>query len=339
MLFMKNLLYIGNALSQKGKTVTVIDTLGTCLEKEGYHVKITSRYKNKFMRLLDMLFSVLKNRKSIDYVLIDTYSTQNFYYAYLSGKLCHLLKIKYIPILHGGNLPHRLKKSPKKSYFLFGNALVNIAPSNYTKTSFEIEGYNNLLCIPNSIEIENYNFHEKDFSEVKLLWVRSFSELYNPKLAIDVLYKLQQKKIKSSLCMIGPDNDGSLIKAKAYAKSLNIDVEFTGKLSKEKWITRAREFNIFINTTNFDNMPVSIIEAMALGLPVISTNVGGLPYLITDNETGILVPPNNANTIVEAVLRIKNAPVITKKMAVRARKKVEAYDWNIVKNKWAAILK
>lgn len=336
---MKNLLYIGNALSLKGKTVTTIDILSESLKIEGYTVKVTSRKKNKLLRLLDMLFSIVSNRKKTDYVLIDTYSTQNFYFAYLSARFCSFFKLKYIPILHGGNLPERLKKSPNKSRFLFGNALVNIAPSNYTKSNFKAKGYTNVLCIPNSIEIENYPFKKKRYDTINLLWVRSFSSLYNPNLAIDVLYKLQQKKIKASLCMIGPDNDGSLYKAKAHAKSLNIEVEFTGKLSKDEWTRRAIEHNIFINTTNFDNMPVSVIEAMALGLPVVSTNVGGIPYLINHNETGVLVPPKNVNAFVDAILDIKNDTNKASNLAIAARNKVEAYDWNNVKSQWKSILK
>ena len=84
----------------------------------------------------------------------------------------------------------------------------------------------------------------------------------------------------ATLAMIGPDVDGSLTKVKDLARKKNLDVNFTGKLSKPEWINYSKDFNVFINTTNFDNTPVSVIEAMALGLPVVSTNVGGMPFLI-----------------------------------------------------------
>lgn len=336
---MKNLLYIGNALSKKGKTVTTIDVLSESLKSEGYRVKITSRKKNKGIRLLEMLFSIIKYRKTTHYVLIDTYSTQNFYYAYLCGKLCQFLKLKYIPILHGGDLPNRLDRSPVKSKNLFSKAFKNIAPSDYTKSNFEQRGFNNIVCIPNSIQIKNYDFHKKDFTEIKLLWVRSFSKLYNPNLAIDILHALKKKNIKASLAMVGPDNDGSLIKAKAYAKALNVEVEFTGKLQKADWIAKAKYYNIFINTTNFDNMPVSIIEAMALGLPIISTNVGGLTYLLENNKTGILVPPKNSDAFVKAILNIKRDTTLGNNLALAARDKAEKFDWQTVKVEWKTVLK
>lgn len=336
---MKNLLYIGNKLSQKGKTVTTIETLSAALQSEGFNVISVSKQTNKLLRLLDMLFSIFKHARSVDYVLIDTYSTQNFYYAYLCSQLCRFLRLKYIPILHGGNLPNRLKNSPKLSKAIFKNAQVNIAPSGYTKFHFEAFGFNNIKIIPNAINIENYKFQERSLEHIKLLWVRSFSRLYNPKLAIDILHNLKSKNINASLCMVGPDNDGSLQETKNYAKSLNLDVIFTGKLSKEEWTTLAKDYTVFINTTNFDNMPVSIIEAMALGLPIISTNVGGLPFLITHYKTGVLVEPDNAEVFVNEIIELKNNTKRVIEITQKARLNVESYNWKSVKSLWVSELK
>jgi len=111
---MTNVLYIGNALAQKGNTSTTIDTLGDQLS-EFCNVSIASNKSNKILRLLDMVWSVIKFNKRTDYVLIDTYSTHNFYYALVVSQFCRLLRIKYIPILHGGNLEKRLIKKIAKA--------------------------------------------------------------------------------------------------------------------------------------------------------------------------------------------------------------------------------
>ncbi|WP_299251693.1 glycosyltransferase family 4 protein [uncultured Lacinutrix sp.] len=335
---MKKILYIGNKLSSKGKTATTIDTLSSVLATEGYCVKSVSSKKNKFLRLLDMLLSIIKNKTWADYVLIDTYSTQNFYFAYLSSQLCRVFNLKYIPILHGGNLPNRLKSSPKLSKAVFNNAYINVSPSEYLKSNFESLGYQNITIIPNAIEIEHYTFKSRTIETIRLLWVRSFSEIYNPKLAVSILKILQDKGFETNLTMVGPDNDGSLEATKIFAKSLKVDVSFTGKLSKKEWITLSKDYNIFINTTNFDNMPVSIIEAMALGLPVISTNVGGLPFLIAHNVDGILVSPNNVDAFTTAILKLKNNEDLKNNLVTQARKKTEQYSWQIVKEKWKSIL-
>ena len=335
---MKNLLYIGNKLSSKGKTQTSIETLGKLLETEGFIVNTASSKSNKLLRLLDMMFSVLKYRKQADYVLIDTYSTSNFYYAYIVSQLCRLLKLGYIPILRGGNLPSRLEKSPVLSKAIFKNAYINVAPSLYMKSNFEDLGYGNVVCIPNSIALKNYHFKERTFSKVSLLWVRSFSKIYNPLLAIKVLKALKDENIDAELCMVGPDVDGSMQKARLLAEELDVDVNFTDKLSKQDWITLSESYNIFINTTNFDNMPVSVIEAMALGLPVISTNVGGMPFLIEHNKTGVLVTPNSEEAFVKSIKELLDSPDKTKEIERLARKQAALFDWEIIKYQWIKVL-
>ena len=114
--------------------------------------------------------------------------------------------------------------------------------------------------------------------------------------------------------------------------------DFMFQLSKEGWIKLSESYNFFINTTNFDNMPVSVIEAMALGLCVVSTNVGGLPYLISDGNDGVLVPPNNCASFVNAIKKATQNPSQMKEMTLQARNKVEAFDWQFIKLRWQEVL-
>ncbi|MCH4551221.1 glycosyltransferase family 4 protein [Aestuariibaculum lutulentum] len=335
---MTNLVYIGNKLNNTKATVTSIDVLGPLLESEGFNINYASSKSNKGLRLLDMVFTLVKHRKSTDYMLMDTYSTLNFYYAYVIGQLCRVLKLKYIPVLHGGNLPDRIIKNPKMCQSIFNHAFKNVAPSQYLKSRFENEGYSNILNIPNSINIEAYRFQQRTIDTIHLLWVRAFDKTYNPLLAIDVLKALQDRGESATLTMVGPDKDGTLQQAKYYADKLEVTVNFTGKLEKQDWIKLSQQCNVFMNTTNFDNMPVSVIEAMALGLPVVSTNVGGMPFLIEDEQDGILVPPNSVKPFVEAIMGLKNDSDFTKKITLNARKKVEQYDWEVVKSLWLSLL-
>ena len=334
---MKNLLYIGNALSTSGKTITTIETLSEHL-KDIFFVKVASNKSHKILRLLDMIKLVVSNRSHTDFVLIDTYSTTNFYYALIISQLCRFFNLKYIPILHGGNLENRLKNYPKLSQLLFGNAHILVAPSEFLKSIFKTYGYNNIQHIPNTIDLEKYEYSSREIEGIKLLWVRSFSSIYNPELAVNVLHQLNQAGHLSELTMIGPDVDGSLIEVKKLANELNLNVKFLGKLTKEQWITEAKNYNFFINTTNFDNTPVSVIEAMALGLPIVSTNVGGLPYIITHNTEGILVPPDNIEAMADAIINLSINNKLRQNITENARRKVENFDWGKVKSKWISLL-
>ncbi|WP_310992262.1 glycosyltransferase family 4 protein [Aequorivita marina] len=334
----KRLLYLGNKLAVHGKPPTTIDSLSVKLEEEGCSVISGSSKLNKIARLFDMTRLTIKNRNKVDLVLIDTYSTTNFYYALLVAGLCKVFALAYIPILHGGNLSKRLKNNPRLSKFLFGGSHTNVAPSKYMLKQFQQEGFQNLTYIPNSLAIENYPFKSREVVEPKLLWVRSFSEIYNPLLALEIVERLLKRGISVSLCMVGPDKDGTMERCKKVASELNLPVTFTGLMQKAEWIELSKDYDVFINTTNFDNMPVSVMEAMALGMPVVSTNVGGVPFLIANGEHGVLVPPNNAEAFVNAIIELSENPLEANRISQKARFKVDKYDWDNVKKKWIKLL-
>jgi glycosyltransferase involved in cell wall biosynthesis len=172
----------------------------------------------------------------------------------------------------------------------------------------------------------------------KLLWVRSFAEIYNPMLAIEILQELIKRGHEASLCMVGPDKDGSLDLCKKVASENGLDVTFTGGLSKQQWTTLASEYDIFLNTTNFDNMPVSVIEAMALGMVVVSTNVGGLPFLLKDGEDALLLPPGDRYAFADAIEQLLEDDEKVETISRNARQKAESFDWKIVKLQWLNLL-
>jgi len=332
------ILYIGNNLVEKTNYATSMDILSSLLKLEGFTIYKSSSKSNKILRLLEMCFAIFHYRTKVNYVLIDTFSTSNFYYALLTSQLCRLFRLKYLPILHGGNLPYRLKQNPKLSSLIFNNSFQNVAPSGYLKYEFEIKGYKSLL-IPNVIPIIKYNFKNRQRLQPKLLYVRSFAKIYNPTMAIEVLKELKKIYPEAILCMIGPDKDGTLKDVKHLINTYDLQdsVEITGVLSKSEWHKKSEEFDIFINTTNVDNTPISVIEAMALGLPIVSTNVGGMPYLIDNNKDGILVVKEEPLLMVNEIHKIIEKNNIS--LTINARTKVENYDWNVVRNQWLNLLK
>lgn len=332
------LLYIGNLLARKGYTPTTIDTLSESFRSSGYTVYAVSDRVSTYGRMLEMIWTVLRKRNQTDYVLIDTYSTLNFYYAYVVALLCQLFKLRYIPILHGGALPERLKKSPQLCQQLFGGAYKNVAPSLYLYQAFKEFGLQNLEFIPNSIDLEQYPVVKKNYANIRLLWVRSFAHLYHPMMAIEVLKQLRVTDASISLTMVGPDKDGSLEQVKAVAIAQQLPVTFTGKLAKKEWITLSKEHHIFINTTNFDNTPVSVMEAMALGFPIVSTDVGGIPYLIDHGVNGLLVAAGDIDDMVNQIKRIIEDDHLRGSLIANALMKAQRWDWKMIEKQWRVLL-
>jgi len=333
------ILYIGNKLLKHGMSATSIETLGPLLENEGYEIFYSSDKKNLFYRLTDMLYAVWRHRKRVKYVIIDTYSKKSFHGAVVVSVLCRLLNVKYVNILHGGDLPVRLNNSPKTTRVVFNNAYKLVAPSGYLKYEFEKLGYKPVL-IPNNINIGDYIFKHRSSIKPKILYVRSFASIYNPEMAIRVLNRLIKIYPDAELCMVGPDKDGTLASCKNLAIHYGIEkcVRFTGVLSKQEWHKLSEEYDIFINTTNVDNTPISVIEAMALGLPVVSTNAGGLPYLLNNEEDALLIDKGSVNGMVSAIKRLIENSELTEKISLNGRKKAESFDWEKVKVLWNDLL-
>lgn len=334
----KAILYIGNDFSERSGYTTTMETLSDLLTKESFVIFKSSNKSNKFLRLIDMCYSVLNYRNRIDYIIIDTFSTSSFYFALIVSQLARCLKLKYIPILHGGNLPSRLDSSRYFSSLLFSNSYHNIAPSRYLAHEFQKRNYNTTL-IPNVILIDNYNYKERIKIMPTLLYVRAFDKIYNPLMAIDVLLELKKSYPQTKLCMVGPDRDGTLVKVKKAVKKFSLEesVEFTGLLKQKEWHKKSENFDIFLNTTNVDNTPVSVIEAMALGIPVVSTNVGGIPFLLEDGVDALLVEKGNVKQMSNALKKLIKGEYLD--ISKKARLKVESFAWSSVRSKWLSILK
>ena len=158
--------------------------------------------------MIDMLLGIFLNRSQKTIAFIDTYSHHAFYYALFCSLFCQVMRIKYVPILRGGNLPMRLRANPYLSKIIFSYSMVNISPSIFLKMKFKKYSFKSRY-IPNIIQIEDYPFQLRRCCGPKILWVRSMHESYNPKMAVEVLTELITIFPNAALFMVGPNKDGS----------------------------------------------------------------------------------------------------------------------------------
>lgn len=333
---MKSILYIGNKLSLHGNTATAIEILGPVLETAGFRLHYASSRKNKIFRFAEMIWKTYALRNRVDYVLIDTYSTQNFWYTVAVSKICRTFHIKYIPILHGGNLPNRLKNNPDRCKKIFGKSYLNVAPSGYLLEAFKDAGFKTIY-IPNPFDAREFPHKQRNVISPKLLWVRSFASIYNPEMAIDTLALLKDRFPDVSLCMVGPDK-GLLEQTKLAAKNRNGNVTFTGRLSKKEWAALSENFDVFINTSHVDNAPFSIIEALALGMIVVSTDVGGIRFLLKDRESALLVADGDSKAMADAIAEVVNNTALQDHLLLNSKQLTAVCDAAEVRKKWLEIL-
>jgi glycosyltransferase involved in cell wall biosynthesis len=329
------ILFVGNFLSTAGFSSSAGEVLSDKMRAAGYRIPVTSRRVNRVARLADMLLSIWRWRHNYQAAHIEVFSGPAFIWAEWACRLLRWLGKPYVLALHGGNLPEFSRLHPKRVSRLLNSAAKVVAPSGYLKGKLSIFR-DDIRYIPNGVDITSYPFRLRDKPRPKLVWLRAFHQIYNPHMAIDVIKRLSENFPDVRLKMIGPDKDGSLEDVRRLATELGVakQVSFPGRIDKRDVPVFLNGGDIFINTTTIDNMPVSVIEALACGMCVVSTNVGGIPYLLENAADALLVPDGDANAMAEAVSRILTESELSARLSKNARSKVEHLDWSVVLPQW-----
>jgi glycosyltransferase involved in cell wall biosynthesis len=330
------IIYLGNKLLKSRKTKAVIDTLTELLSKD-FNIKSYSSYKNPFLRVIDGLYHLISKTPKIDFVLLDVFSSKNIYYTYALGIICRLLKLRYVLFLHGGNLPQRHQQSSWFLDTLFKKSQAIVTPSGYLYDYFK-DYYDGVRVILNTVDANKYMYKtNREYMYPKILYLRGFGKVYNPQMLIKALTNVIKEYPLTKAYLLGQDLDGTLNECKILVEKLglNKNIDFMGPLSTDDWLSLSNECNIMVSTPNFDNTPISVLEGMMIGLPVISTNVGGMKYLIEDGITGFLVEKDNSNILSKKIISIFNNHKIIHDLVLNARIKVEYnHSWENVRIKW-----
>ena len=317
-----------------GCVTTQGEILTRLFEKEGYEVKSFSSVKNRYRRLFDKALKIWRYHKEIDIFTFHIFSGASFIPHDITTKFAKLFHIPQIFMLHGGNLPDFCRRSPNWCRRVLNRADRIVAPSEFLARHFRSLGYQ-IEVIPNVVDIRTYHFRARRSLKPKLFWMRSFHKIYNPCMAIHTLAKLRARYPDASLVMAGPDKGMEKeVKALAVKMGLGEVVRFSGFLDNAKKNREAGLADIYINTNHIDNMPVSVIEACAMGLPVVATNVGGIPDLLTDNQTGLLVPDNDDQAMAEAVIKLLEDRELAARLSLNGRRLAESFAWENVLPKW-----
>jgi glycosyltransferase involved in cell wall biosynthesis len=115
------------------------------------------------------------------------------------------------------------------------------------------------------------------------------------------------------------------------------NVHFVGAVPPDRIAGCYASADVYVQTPAVDNMPLSILEAFASGLPVVSTCVGGVPAIVTDREDGLLAPDNDAEAVAARILELLHQPDLARRLAATAAGKCEHYDWRSTRDSWLAV--
>jgi glycosyltransferase involved in cell wall biosynthesis len=335
-----SVLLVGNFFSSSVSNRAVCEDLAERLAGAGWRVCITSQRQARVARLADMALAAWRRRRDYRVAHVEVFSGPAFIWAEVVSEVVRAVGKPYVLTLRGGNLPELARRWPRRVRRLLGRAAAVTVPSTYLLE--RMRPYRrDLWLIPNPIEVERYPFRLRSSPAPRLVWLRAFHRIYNPVLAVNVLRLLTETMPEARLLMVGRDkHDGSLERTSAEATRLGLWdriklIPGVPKVDAPRCLNRG---DVLLNTPDIDNTPVSVLEGMACGLCVTSTDAGGIPYLIEDGRDGLLSPAGDADAMTSNVLRLLKEPALAGELSLNARRKAEGCDWAHVLPKWMELL-
>ena len=162
----------------------------------------------------------------------------------------------------------------------------------------------NYVVLPNVVNLDMFHISERDNNPCKIIHISCFEDKSkNISGLLESLKMIEEKGIDFQCTLIGEGMDLELMKEKAKNLQLINKVSFTGLMEGQKLADELSSGDFLVLSSNYENMPVVILEALASGLPVVSTNVGGIKEMI-DESKGILVEPRNKEALAEAMIKM-----------------------------------
>lgn len=319
-----------------GWVVSQGERLAEQLAGDGLAVKTTSGRIRRLPRALDTAKTMRSWKGAVDVVVVMVFSGPAFAMADLASRSARALGVPVALWLHGGNLPTFSERHPRWVRRVFERAEVLVAPTTYLQSVGEAWG-RPCVVIDNLSPDEPAPFERRGRREPRLLWMRTFHPLYRPELAVEVLGELVRRHPEALLTMAGQDR-GSLESTRALVRQNGLDehVRFPGFLGHDQKHEAFREHDIFLNTTRADNAPVSLIEAAAHGVSIVSTSVGGIPALFPDGEAALLA--DSAQGLCAAVTRLLDEPGLADALAHAAHDRSMDCTWERVGPRWHSLL-
>jgi glycosyltransferase involved in cell wall biosynthesis len=314
------------------------EKLACLLEQAGYSTITVSGRSNRFARLFEILWTLWHKRDCIGLQVLQVFGGLSFVVEDLASLLSRALHQPIIMILRGGAMPLFARKYPIWTRQVLRRASVIVAPSAYLARELAWLGVP-IRVIPNVVNLSEYPFKLRRHLQPHLLWMRTFYWTYRPEMAVRVLARLLPHFPNARLTLAGPDG-GSLTEVKKMVSDLNLGnyVSFPGFLDLPAKIKLARQHDLYLTTNIMDNVPISVIEMAAMGLPVISTNGGGMPDMLTQEVDSLLVPNDNDQVMAEAVIRLLQDQELAARLSQNGRWMAERYSWEKVGPLWYALI-
>jgi glycosyltransferase involved in cell wall biosynthesis len=238
---------------------------------------------------------------------------------------------KVIINYHDGRARDHLRKSRLARTVLRHTGEL-ITPSGYLVDVFKDFGLRSRV-VPNVVDLRQFGYRERPVLRPLLLCTRNFEAHYGVDLVIRAFADVKKKFPDAQLRLVGKGPEGQALRALVGELHL-ADVEFVGPVPWDEIGRVYAEADIFINASWADNLPGSIIEAFACGTPVVTTAAGGIPYMVTHDQTGLMCEPGDWQSLADNTVRLLRDPGLGLRLAAAGFQQASQYEWRNVRGQW-----
>ncbi len=208
-----------------------------------------------------------------------------------------------------------------------------VVPSEYLRRIFAAYGYP-VVVIPNLVDASHFAFRERRQVQPRLLSTRNLEPYYDVRTTLRAFKLIKQRHPDATLTIVGSGSESESLRV--LADSLKLDgVQFVGRVEPSGMPDLCAAADVFLNASVVDNQPVSILEAFAAGLAVVTTPTGAIPEMVEDGRTGVIVPPDDPSAMADAVIRLLEQPDQVLRLTTHARENLRNYLWAALRDSWA----
>jgi glycosyltransferase involved in cell wall biosynthesis len=235
-----------------------------------------------------------------------------------------------------GEAEDHLTRWPKTAIPTLQRADAVATPSDYLVdvfARFDIRAES----IHNFVDPAAVRYRERDVLRPVFLSNRNFQSLYNVPCVLRAFAQIQAQRPEARLIVVGHGPERERVHSVARELALR-NVDFVGAVKPTEMGRYYDAADVYLNASDIDNMPNSIIESFACGLPVVTTRAGGIPYIVEHERNGLLVDCGDHEALADAALRLLDEPALARRLIDEGLSDVERlYTWEAVGERWAAL--
>jgi glycosyltransferase involved in cell wall biosynthesis len=207
-----------------------------------------------------------------------------------------------------------------------------IVPSEYLVRVFAKFGLE-AQAIFNLIDTRRFRFRDRIPTHPIFLSNRNFERHYGVDKLLRAFAVIQRQLPEAKLTIAGDGPEREALHSLATELQLK-NTTFLGRVNPDSIAETYDAADVYLNASEIDNQPLSLLEAFACGIPIVSTDAGGIPDIVTNNLNGILVPCGDIEQLAKRAIEVLENPDRTRNLIERGRRECVKYSWEAVKDSW-----